>query len=74
MSLRESLKGARIIMTDDQNALTLAWFGGHGIYAYNDAGEEVAFWNTGSFAQNDASEEAVKDSMEWHIQNNEYPS
>lgn len=66
-TLGEQLNGARIIMRDAKNSLTLAWFGGHGIHAYTDDCTEVSFWNTGDFSQNDASESAVRDSMERHI-------
>lgn len=55
-TLRESIAGVRVIMVDSERELTLAWFGGHGIHAYNDAGVEVSFWNTGDFSKNDASE------------------
>ena len=66
-TLRETIAGARIIMVDSERELTLAWFGGHGIHAYSDSGEEVSFWNTGDFSINDASEAAVRESMERHI-------
>ena len=73
MTLREQLKGAQIIMTDDARALTLVWFGGHGIHAYNDDGVEVSFWNTGNFQHNDATPRAVRASMRDAIEEGGYP-
>jgi hypothetical protein len=72
-SLREQLKDARIVMTDDNHGLTLVWKGGHGIHAYNDEGREVSFWNTGNWAHQDASETEVRESMQNRIDTSDYP-
>lgn len=63
-----------ITMADVERNLTLAWWGGHGVHAYdNQTGREVSFWNTGSFAVSDATAEQVRSSMEDHIESGEYP-
>lgn len=72
-TLREQLKGARLVRVDEQRELTLVWRGGHGIHAYNDDGEEVSFWNTGSFAVDHATCKEVNESMERKIASGEYP-
>ncbi len=67
IELHNALEGARMVKSDYDRGLWLAWFGGHGIHAYNEQGQEVAYWNTGSFAQDNASLEAVEESMDLHI-------
>ncbi|AEJ40883.1 hypothetical protein TPY_2723 [Sulfobacillus acidophilus TPY] len=73
MSLAESLSGAKIIRADKERGLFLAWFGGHGLHAYDAQGQEVAFWNIGDSATDDASEADVLDDMEEKIQTGKYP-
>lgn len=70
-TLRDRLEGARIVMHDEVRKLTLTWYGGHGIHAWDRHGREVAFWNVGSLANYDADEVTVRRSMERHISGEE---
>lgn len=60
--LMAQLDGAKLVKYDGDGYL-LAWFGGHGVHAYDGSGQEVDYWNTGDFADNDASREEVEESM-----------
>ena len=70
--LIDELNGAKIIMTDTRHNLVLAWFGGHGVHAYDQSGREVAFWNVGDFAKNNASPATVRGSMRRRIKTGDY--
>jgi hypothetical protein len=70
--VRERIEGARIVRRDIPNAIVLAWFGGHGVHAYDAHGTEIAFWNVGDFEQEDADEEDVRQSMREHILAQDY--
>ena len=72
MSLSSELKGAKIKVKDTKNNVTIAWFGGHGIHAYNEYGEEIGFWNTGDFSKDHATEEEVKRSIRQAIKEGGY--
>ncbi len=73
MSLAEQLSGAKIIRRDDVRDLTLIWYGGHGLHAFDREGHEVAFWNIGDFAQGAASEAEVMADMDEKAATGEYP-
>lgn len=73
MSLSEQLSGAKIIRRDDARDLTLVWYGGHGLHAFDADGHEVAFWNVGSFAQDAATEAQVMQSMDDMVATGDYP-
>lgn len=62
-SLGAQLDGAKIVRYAIHSALTLAWFGGHGIHAYDADEHEVGFWNVGNFAVDDATPEEVEAAM-----------
>jgi hypothetical protein len=53
--LKDELTGAKVIEYDEDDDLVFAWFGGHGIHAYNPRGDEVNLWNVGDFAKDDAT-------------------
>jgi hypothetical protein len=72
MSLREELHNARLVQYDPKTDLTLTWFGGHGIHAYDASGREVAFWNTGDFSQDSATENEILEDMRESIATGEY--
>jgi hypothetical protein len=60
--LMAQLDGARLVKYDGAG-FVLAWFGGHGVHAYDGAGTEVDYWNTGDFGENDASFSGAEESM-----------
>ncbi len=66
--LMAQLDGARLVR-HDANGLLLAWFGGHGVHAYDASGTEVDYWSVGDFSQNDAEVAEVAESMSRHILN-----
>jgi hypothetical protein len=68
----EQLDGAKKVVYDPDYELTMAWFGGHGIHAYNSEGTEVAFWNIGDWSQNSATLEEVEEDMEEMLINQNY--
>lgn len=68
------LAGALIVVEDHANIYYMAWFGGHGIHAYNLTGEEVALWNVGDFSNDHADPQVVQDSMLSQIKSGEYLS
>ena len=72
MSLAEELRGAKIIRRDDARDLTLIWYGGHGLHAYDSDGHEVAFWNVGSFANDAATETEVMADMDEKVVTGDY--
>jgi hypothetical protein len=68
-SLGEALHEAKIVKHDPNTGLTIAWFGGHGVHAYDDQGTEVDFWNTGDFTKdNTTPEEQVETSIQNKLQ------
>jgi hypothetical protein len=68
----ESLDGARLVMHDPEWDLALAWFGGHGIHAYDVDGTEVSYWSVGDFANDDATAAEVEASMRECIETGDY--
>ncbi len=72
MTLGEQLNGARIVRHDDERGFTLAWFGGHGVHAYDENGTEYFFWNIGNFANNAADPDEVEVDMEEAIVSGDY--
>ena len=70
-TLGAELQGARIIMYDERADLTLAWFGGHGIHAYDQNGSELIYWNVGDFAKDNADQRTVRASMKRRISRRE---
>ena len=67
LTLMRELDKARIVRFDEGRELLYAWFGGHGVHAYNVEGDEVDFWNVGDWSKNNASAEDVIESMEERI-------
>jgi hypothetical protein len=72
MTIFEQLKDVRFLLVDQRRELFLAWFGGHGIHAYDITGKEVGFWNTGDCSKNNADIEDVVESMKYRIKTGEY--
>ena len=72
MSLAEQLQGAKIIRRDDARNLTLVWYGGHGIHAFDADGHEVAFWNIDDWAQDAATEAEVMADMDEKVATGDY--
>lgn len=66
--LMAQLDGARLVKFDS-DGLLYAWFGGHGVHAYDAQGNEVDYWNCGDFADNDASTREVEESIARRILN-----
>ena len=60
--LMAQLDGARLVKYD-ADGYVLAWFGGHGVHAYDGSGAEVDYWSTGDFAKNHAEVSEVEGSM-----------
>lgn len=56
------LDGARLVRFD-ADGLLLAWFGGHGVHAFNADGVEVDYFSVGDFSKNDAETAEVEASM-----------
>ncbi len=54
---------AKVVVVDEINTITLAWYGGHGIHAYDRFGNEIYFWNTGDFSKDNATKAEVLKSM-----------
>jgi hypothetical protein len=64
----DTLLGAKALRFDERNQVFLAWYGGHGIHAYDAVtGREVAFWNVGDFSRSDARRQVVVQSMDAHL-------
>jgi hypothetical protein len=42
-NLREAITGTKVVMTDNDRSLTLAWNGGSGIHVYDDDGGEISY-------------------------------
>ena len=57
---------------DSTNELLIAWHGGHGIHAYDSEGNEVAFWNVGSFAENSLTLEEAQETISESIETQDY--
>ncbi len=72
MTLSEHLEGAQVVVYDKERDLTVIWYGGHGVHAYDGTGREVHFWNTGDFARNDAGKKEVRKSIREHISHGYY--
>lgn len=72
MSLADALRGARIIRRDEARDLTLIWYGGHWIHAFDADGCEVAFWSIGNFSHEQARETKVLEAMQEAITTGEY--
>jgi len=70
--LMEELDDAKIVKYDKERKLILAWFGGHGVHAYDQCGNEVSFWNVGSFRKS-ADIDEIEQSMEKAIKTGYYP-
>lgn len=64
---------AKIKMRDSNTGYVLVWYGGHGIHAYDEAGNEVSFWNTGDFSKNEATAKEIRASMMRRIKEGDYP-
>ncbi len=71
MSLGRSLSGAHIVRYDERTGFTLAWFGGHGIHAYDRGGTVRAFWSLASAGDEPTREEALMN-IEEHIKEQDY--
>jgi len=72
--LSKELDGALLIKHDKKNGLTLAWFGGFYILAYNDKGVNVSCWYMGGTV--DTQKAVLTDaekSMDTHIKDQYYP-
>lgn len=68
----EFCEGAYVAIEDLNHGYIMAWFGGHGIHAYDLTGTKVAFWNVGDFGRRNARAEEVQESMEEHAKSGEY--
>ena len=66
--LMAQLDGAKLVRYDAAGLL-YAWYGAHGVHAYDAAGTEVDYWTCGSYADDDASLEEVEASMAARIRN-----
>jgi hypothetical protein len=53
--LWDSLEGAKVIEYDPDLDVVFAWFGGHGIHAYDPRGDELNLWNVGDFTKDAAT-------------------
>lgn len=60
--LMAQLDGAKLVRFD-ADGLLYAWFGGHGVHAYDAARTEVDYWTCGDFSKDEADEREVSDSM-----------
>lgn len=72
MNLMEQLDRAMWVRHDDDSGIIMAWFGGHGVHAYDESGLEVAFWNVGDFSKMDADFPDVAHSMTERIEEQDY--
>ena len=63
-SLKDELKGAKVVEYDEDNNIIFAWFGGHGIYVYAPNGEALDILNAGSFRKADATHAEVHKAIE----------
>ncbi|CAB1129474.1 conserved protein of unknown function [Candidatus Hydrogenisulfobacillus filiaventi] len=69
--LAEALRGAKVVRSDKERGVFVAWFGGHGIHAYDADGREVAFWNLA--AAEEPSEAAVLADIDETVRTGRYP-
>lgn len=70
--LAEALDGAKMVRYDHNQEIVLAWFGGHGLHAYNLEGEEIHFSNVGDFAKSDATPGEIADEIRRMISEGDY--
>ena len=70
--MHECLRGAVIYAEDHNHGYFLAWFGGHGIHAFDLSGKEVAFWNLRSLGMQHAYADEVEDNMLHHMETGAY--
>lgn len=62
--LKEELQGAKIVSYDEVTNIVFAWFGGHGIHAYEPDGKEMNVWSVGDFKDTDATRQEVHRGIE----------
>lgn len=73
VSLGSQLDMAWYVKYDYERQITMAWFGGHFIHAYDLAGKEVAAWSVGDFARDEVDFGEVDSSMDHRIKHGDYP-
>lgn len=67
--LMAQLDGAKLVRYDSNAAAVYAWFGAHGVHAYDAAGVEFDYWSVGDFAQDAATYQEVFESMSYRMLN-----
>ncbi len=62
--LKDELRGAKVISVDEDSQMVFAWFGGHGLHAYDFTGKEVNYWTIGDPTKEAATHREIHKAIE----------